>query len=80
MRIDVCQRLLANHPLQPPMIQPLQTFPADAEVESEQVGPDSDNLESSSSYPKPTTQTSDSFVLEELANHYQEEFPGFEPN
>jgi hypothetical protein len=33
MRMDVCSRLPANHPFQPPFIQPLQTIPADAEVE-----------------------------------------------
>jgi len=31
MRIDVYNRLLPNHPMQPPMIEPLQTIPADAE-------------------------------------------------
>jgi len=36
--------------------------------------------ESSSSHPKPTTQTSDPSVLVELANHYLGELPRFEPN
>jgi len=36
--------------------------------------------ESSSSYPKPTTQTSDPSILVELANHYSGELPGFESN
>jgi len=49
MRIDVCQRLPANHPLQPPFIQPLQTIPADAEVESEQAAPESDIPKTSTS-------------------------------
>ena len=80
MRIDVCNRLPANHPLQPPIVEPLQTIPTDAEVGSEHVEPESDNRVSSSSQPKPTTQTSDPSVLEELANHYSGELPGFEPN
>jgi len=54
MRIDVCQRLPADHPLQPPFIQPLQTIPADAQCEDEQAEPDSDIPETStSSQPKP---------------------------
>jgi len=43
--------------------------------------PESANHEvSSSSHPKPTTQTSDQSVLVELANHYSCELPGFESN
>jgi len=37
MRMDICSKLPAEHPFQPPYIQPLQTIPADAEVEREQV-------------------------------------------
>jgi len=81
MRIDVCERLHVNHPFQPPFIQPLQTIPADAKFESEHVEPDSDiPVTTTSSQPKPTTQTSDPSVLEELANHYKGESPKFKPN
>ena len=80
MRIDVYNRLLPNHPMQPPMIEPLQTIPADAEGWSEQAEPELDNHVSSSSQPKPTTRTSDPSVLEELANNYSGELPGFTPN
>ena len=81
MRVDVCKRLPANHPFQPPMIEPLQSILADAEVVGEPVVPESANHEeSSSSHPKPTTQTSDPSVLVELANHYSSELPGFESN
>lgn len=81
MRVDVCNRLPANHPFQPLMIEPLQSVPADEEVIGEPVGLESANLnESSSSHLKPTTQTSDSSVLNELANHYSSELPSFEPN
>ena len=80
MRIDVCNKLLANHPKQPPMIEPLQTIPADVEVGCEQEEPESDIPETSSSQSQPSTQTSESSVSDELANHYQGELPGFEPN
>jgi len=81
MRVDVCQRLPADHPFQPPFIQPLQTIHANAEVESDQAEPQSDiPISSSSSQPQPTIQTSDPFVLEALANHYNGELPGFRPN
>jgi len=30
-RIDACKNLPVNHPLQPPMIEPIQFVPADAE-------------------------------------------------
>jgi len=81
MRVDVCQRLPTDHPLQPPYIQPVQTIPADVEVESEQALPESNiHITTSSSQPQPTVQTSDSSILEELSNHYQGELPGFRPN
>jgi len=81
MRVDVCKGLPANHPFQPPMIEPLQSIPADVEVEGEPTVPESVNHEeSSSSHPKPTTQTSDPSVLVELANHYSGELPEFESN
>ena len=70
MRIDVCNKLSANHPLQPPMVEPLQTIPVDVEVGCEQAGPESGIPETSSSQPQPSTQTSEPSVLDELANHY----------
>jgi len=81
MRLDVCARLPADHPFQPPLIEPLQSIPADVEVGGEPAVPESENHEeSSSSHPKPTTQTSDPSILVELANHYSSELPGFESN
>jgi len=80
MRIDVCDRLPANHLLQPPMIEPLQSIPVDAEVGSEQAVPEPNIPETSSSQLQPSTQTSDPSIVDELANHYQGELPGFEPN
>lgn len=37
MGINVCQKLPANHSLQPPFIRPLQTIHVDAQFESEQA-------------------------------------------
>jgi len=79
-RINACARLPADHPLQPPMIEPLQYIPADAEVVGEPIGPESANNEVSLSPSKPTTQTSDPSVVQDLINHYSGKLPGFEPN
>jgi hypothetical protein len=80
MRADVCNRLPANHPSKPPLIEPLQSIPADAEFVDELAVSESNIHESSSSHPQPTTQTSDPSILVELTNHYSCELPGFEPN
>ena len=44
-RINDCARLPADHPLQPPMIEPLQFVPADAEVVNDQTLPEFANHE-----------------------------------
>jgi hypothetical protein len=81
LRVNVCARLPANHPFQPPMIEPLQSIPAGVEGVSEPAVPASSNLnESSSSHSKPTTQTSEPSVLDELVNHCSGELPGYETN
>jgi len=81
MRLAVCARLPVDHPFQPPVIEPLQSIPVDAEVVGKPAVPKSANHEeSSSSHPKPSTQTFHQSVLDELANHYSGELPGFEPN
>ena len=79
-RINACVRLHADHPLQPPIIEPLQSIPADAEVVGDQTGHEPANLEVSLSPFRPTTQTSDPSVIQDLINHYSGELPGFEPN
>jgi len=79
-RINACLRLPANHPLQPPMIEPLQSIPADVEVVGYQTGPESANHEVLVSLSKPTTQTSEPSVLDNLINHYSGELPGYETN
>ena len=80
MRVDVCKGLPANHLFQHPMIEPLQSIPADAEVIGDQTRPESANHEVSLSPSKPTTPASDPFVIQDLINHYSGELPSFEPN
>jgi len=77
-RINACVRLPADYPPQPPMIEPLQSIPADVEVVGDQTGPKSANHEVSVSLPKPTTQTFEPSVLDNLVNHYSRELPGYE--
>jgi len=79
MRVDICARLPADHPLQPPMIEPLQSLTADAEGVDELEVSESANL-SESSHPKPTTQASETSVLDDLVNHYSGELPCYESN
>jgi len=79
-RINPCVRLPVDHPLLPPMIEPLQSIPADAEVVGEPTGPEYANHEVSLPPSKPTTQISDPSVIQDLINHYSGELPGFEPN
>jgi len=60
MRIDACKNLPGNHPLQPPVIEPIQSIPAVAEGEGDCVGTNLANTIVSSSTPNsPTTQTSE---------------------
>ena len=66
--------------MQPPYIQPLQTILVDEQFEEVPAELASDNPETTSSQPQPSTQTSDSSVLDELSNHYKGELPGFKPN
>jgi len=68
IRVDVCTRLPVDHPLQPPMIEPIQSLPADAEGVDEPIGSESANI-SESSHPKSTTQTIEPSVLDDLVNH-----------
>jgi len=57
MRIDVCQKLPADHPFQPPFIQPLQTIPSDEQFGGEQAEPAYDNPKTTSSQPQSSNQT-----------------------
>jgi hypothetical protein len=81
-RLGLCKNLSADHWFILEFAKPLQMIPADEQFEGEQAEQTSDNLEatSTSSQPKPTIQTSDPSVLEDLSNHYKGELPGFQPN
>ena len=47
-RVDLCAKLPADHPFQPPMIDCLQSIPADAEGVDEPAGSISENISTSS--------------------------------
>ena len=47
MRVDICAKLPADHPLQPPIIYCLQSIPADAEGADEPAGSVSANIATS---------------------------------
>jgi len=82
-RVDACKNLPANHPLQPPMIEPIQSIPVDAEGAVDYTGSGSTNIDVSSSHPNSptqTTQTSEPSIIQDLMNHYSGELPGYESN
>jgi len=56
-RIDACKNLLANNPLQPPMIEPIQSIAADAEGAADYTGSDFVNVNVSPSHSNSLTQT-----------------------
>jgi len=84
MRIKACKNLPANHPLQPPMIDPIQYIPAAAEGEGDCVGTDLANTNVSSSTPNsPTTQTTEiteQSIIPNLESHYSGELPKYVSN
>jgi len=84
MRIDACKNLPADHPLQPPVIEPIQYIPAAAEGESDCVGTDLANTIVSSSTPNsPTTQTTEIpelSIIPDLESHYSGELPEYVSN
>jgi len=72
--INVGQRLPEGHWARPDFLNPIQT-----------IAPDSDIPTTSKSIepqfqPKPAKQSSDPSILEELANHYEGELPGYMPS
>jgi len=58
-RINACVRLPADHPLQPPMIEPLQFVSTNAEGVDDHTRSKSGNIEVSLSPSKTTTQSSE---------------------
>jgi len=83
-RIYACKNLLADHPLQPPMIDPIQFVPANAEGVDDHTGTDIANIDVSSSQPISQTQTStqtyDPSIIQNLVNHHSGEVPEYETN
>jgi len=82
-RIDACKNLSADHPLQPPAIEPIQFIPAAAEGESDCVGIDLANTIVSSTPNSPTTQTTEILepsIIPNLESHYSGEPPEYVSN
>jgi len=79
-RINACVNLLVDHPLQPPMIEPIQFVPADVEGVDDHTGSESANIEVSLSPSKTTTQTNEPSIIQDLMNHYSGELPGHDTN
>jgi len=82
-RIDACKNLPVDHPLQPPMIEPIQFIPAEAEGADDQTGTDIANIDVSSSKPNSPTQTSQTAepsIIPDLESHYSSELPGYVSN
>jgi len=51
MRVDLCEKLPVDHPLQPPVVEPLNVAPADAEGSDEPAGPVNTFTSSHSNHP-----------------------------
>ena len=54
MRVDICNKLPADHPFQPPMVEPLNIAPADAEGSDEPARSASATTTTSSQSNQPT--------------------------
>ena len=84
MRIDACKNLHVDHPLQPPMIDPIQSIPTATEGEGDCVGTDPANtIVSSSTTNSPTTQTTEiteQSIILNLESHYSGELPEYVSN
>jgi len=83
-RIDACIHLPADHPLQPPMIEPVQSLRADAEGADDHTGSNIANIDVSSSKPnsptQTTTETSEPSIIQNLLDHYSSELLEYESN
>jgi len=85
IRIEKCKNLLENHPLQPPVIESIQSIPASAEGASDS-GTDLDISNESVATPNSPTpntsnnnQTLEQTVISNLESHYSGELPGYQP-
>jgi len=85
-RIDKCKNLTKNHPLQPPVIEAIQSIPASAEGASDLSGTGLDVLNESvltPNSPTPTpnnndNQTFEQSVISNLESHCSGELPGYQ--
>ena len=82
-RIDVCKNLPVDHRLQPPMIDPIQFVPTDAEGADDHTRTYIANIDVSSSQPNSpiqTTETHNTSIIPDLISHYSGELPGYVSN
>ena len=79
-KIDVCNNLPADHPLQPPMIDPIQFVPVDVEGVDDHTGTNIAIIDVSSSQTTQTTQISEPSIIQNLVDHYSGELPEYETN
>ena len=85
MRIDKCKNLPKNHPLRPPMIDPIQSISASAEGASDFSGTGLVVIDKSVSTPNSPTptpnnnQTVEQSVISNLESHCSGELPGYQP-
>jgi len=86
-RIDKCKNLPENHPLQPRVIEPIQSLPASAEGASDLSGTGLDILNESvptQNCPTPTPNTTNNnqifeqSVISNLESHYSGELPEYQ--
>jgi len=81
--INACKNLPVNHPLQPSMIEPIQSVPVDGDGVVDYTRTDSANIDVSSSHPNSLTQTiqtSEPSIIPDLMNHYSGELPDYVSN
>jgi len=80
-RIDACKNLPADHPLQPPLIEPIQSIPTDAEGANDHAGTNNANINVALPHPTsptqtaPTKETSEPSIIQNLVDHYSGELP-----
>jgi len=86
IRIEKCKNLPENHPLQPLVIEAIQSIPASAEGASDLSGTDlniSNESVATPNSPTPNTsknnQTPEQTVISNLESHYSGELPGYQP-
>jgi len=82
-RIDVCKNLPADHPLQPHVIEPIQSIHADAEGADDHTGIDIANIDVLSPQPNSpiqTAETHETSIIPDLISYYSSELPGYVSN